>query len=302
MAASEGKRASVPDRASADVVVLVIGMARSGSSATARVLSLCGGELPDELLPANRHNPTGFWEPSRAVEINARYLQAIGSSFYDTSLNQDHSRGAPIAQEVIAEIVDFLSNQRRNGSGRKPVIVKDPRISNLLPFWLTAADRAGFDVGVVMPIRAAGEVSSSLLRWKGLPTKHAAELWLKYNLEAERGTRHLPRAFVSYEQLLGDWRSQVQSIAKALQLPFQPNDAVDSFLSPSLRHAEAEPSQLEIDELASVREVEAELIRACHGLPPDFGRLDSIYAEIREAQADGRLTVISAFGKEYGVS
>ena len=40
-------------------IIFILGMGRSGTSALARLLSLCGGRLPDELLPPNDANPTG---------------------------------------------------------------------------------------------------------------------------------------------------------------------------------------------------------------------------------------------------
>ena len=45
-------------------VIFIFGMARSGTSALARVLSFCGASLPGQLLGPNDRNQTGHWEPS----------------------------------------------------------------------------------------------------------------------------------------------------------------------------------------------------------------------------------------------
>jgi hypothetical protein len=49
-------------------LIFILGMARSGTSALTRVLSLCGCALPKSLKEANDGNPRGFWEPVEARE------------------------------------------------------------------------------------------------------------------------------------------------------------------------------------------------------------------------------------------
>src|SRR3546814_11055533 len=43
-------------------------------------------------------------------------------------------------------------------------------------------------------------------------------LWLRHVLDAERDSRGLPRCFVSYEQLLSDWRVCADAVSSALSL------------------------------------------------------------------------------------
>ena len=43
-------------------IILLTGMHRCGTSALARLLNLCGAEIPGALLPASAHNPRGYWE------------------------------------------------------------------------------------------------------------------------------------------------------------------------------------------------------------------------------------------------
>lgn len=68
------------------VLLFVFGMGRSGSSALTRVLSLCGGALPEALVGATEHNPLGHWEPQRALEINDAFLGQHGASWFDPTL------------------------------------------------------------------------------------------------------------------------------------------------------------------------------------------------------------------------
>jgi hypothetical protein len=69
-------------------------------------------------------------------------------------------------------------------------------------------------------------------------------IWTAYMLAAEAYTRDLPRAFVSYDGLLGDWRAEVARIeaAHGAALPKLSETAaraIDRFLTPDLRHNDA---------------------------------------------------------------
>lgn len=273
-------------------------MGRSGSSALTRVLSLCGGRLPDGLLPPNRWNSTGYWEPEAAVHANARFLQAIGSSFFDTRLESAASPCEPRGRQFIGELASFLRECRAD-DGPAPLILKEPRISLLLPFWLAALKEAGFSPRIVIPVRDPTEVADSLGRWKGLPAGHTCELWLKYNLLAERQTRHLPRAFVSYTDLLEDWRREIRSISKALEVPLPLNGEVDEFLDPQLCHA-TRANEASRSGIPWLPEVHDALLGACRGGELDAGLLDSAFRDINDAQVRGSRHVVSAFGTDFG--
>jgi hypothetical protein len=56
-------------------LIFVLGMGRSGTSAITRVLSFCGGSLPNRPLGANERNPTGHWEPLDVLNLNEAFLE-----------------------------------------------------------------------------------------------------------------------------------------------------------------------------------------------------------------------------------
>jgi hypothetical protein len=217
-------------------VIFVLGMGRSGTSALTRVIALCGASLPSGLLPAGWSNPTGHWEPTAALELNDRFLAVDGSDWYDVRLPGripvDSSRGA----EFVARIRTFLAGIDAPG----PLVLKDPRITALSPFWFAAARSIGRGVSVVIPVRNPMEVAASLATRDGLSTEHSLALWLKYNLLAEQASRGLPRVFVAYDSLLEDWRKEVGRIARGLGLPLASSAQVDAFLDPDL-HRERRP-------------------------------------------------------------
>jgi hypothetical protein len=219
-------------------LIIVVGMGRSGSSALTGVLALCGAALPLEILPANYANPRGYWESRVAVEINDQFLQDHGSSWYDDGIGLQ-TRFRPGAKSD--KLVDRAAALLRHGFAQDgPRVLKDPRISAVLPLWLAAASLAGFRPTIVHNFRRPDEVAASLARRDQLEPAHSQALWLKYNLFPERDARGLPRVFVSYDDLLSDWRRVVADCSERLSVALSTSSLIErgvrEFLSASLRH------------------------------------------------------------------
>lgn len=218
--------------------IFVVGTGRTGSSALARVLGLCGGALPLRTLPANFANPTGYWEPELSVALNDRFLEAHGSSWHDATLRLQLGSVEQREADGLVRDASFLLALAFESHG--PLVIKDPRISALLPYWTEAAHRAGMRTTIVHNFRNPEDVAASLASRDGLSRAESDALWLKYNLLAERETRAFPRVFVSYEELLGGWEGLVgrcrQELGVALSVTEGRQHAVEAFLSPQQRH------------------------------------------------------------------
>jgi hypothetical protein len=228
----------LPPRTRPRDVIFVVGMGRSGSSALTRVLSLCGAALPLRVLPPNYGNPTGYWEPALAVEINDRFLHGHDSSWYDASLRLQLQQvatddAATLIEQAAAVLADSFQT-----SG--PIVLKEPRISGLMPYWIQAARAVGLRPAIVHLFRNPDDVAASLARRDGLAAERSRALWLKYNLAAERDGRRFARVFISYEDLMTDWKQVVVRCAEELRVELAISDeaqaAVAGFLSPDLRH------------------------------------------------------------------
>ncbi len=223
------------------VALFVLGFGRSGTSALARVLSLCGATLPPKLLGATKDNPRGFWEPRAAIHLNETILRSRGSSAYDLALRPEQSRSSTAADEAsIARIRSYFHAL----PPARLVVIKEPKITALIELWFEGARRAGFDVAAVVAMRHPAEASASIEERANRQNyvRSSLELgsawWLKYTLLAERDTRDVPRVIVEFANLLEDWRREVKRIGTALGVDLDSPDeaAIDGFLSPRLRH------------------------------------------------------------------
>ena len=222
-------------------LLLVLGVHRSGTSALTGVLSELGVALGDALLPPSEANPKGFFENREVVYAQEGLLAELGSAWHDPRpLPADWlSRpAAAAARGTLASLVAALL------AASDVAAIKDPRSSRLLPLWADVAADVGVGAAAVVMVRHPDEVAASLHRRDGMSTLRGHLLWIRYLLEAERGSRGLPRVFVAYEDLLSDWRGQIARISQALGVPLSPPaesaaESVDRFLDASLRNHDA---------------------------------------------------------------
>jgi hypothetical protein len=279
-------------------VIFILGMGRSGTSALARILSLCGCVLPATLKDANEANPRGFWEPVDALKLNDEFLFRHGATYFDPTLRlQGELTFAPDETEgYIAQVGAFL----RHCPQSAPLVVKDPRITALFDFWLQAARREGFCVKVIVAIRNPSEVAASLGALIEAPVELWHASWLKYNLLAELHSRHLPRVFVEYSSLLGDWRSQVARVTRALAFDEMIEDgaaAIDAFLTRDLYKKRCEGPIVESFGYPWLSDTYRILAGAANDQPLDVAKLDETLRAYRTCERAFRTSLDASRSK-----
>jgi hypothetical protein len=280
------------DQPSADPrrqVLLVLGMHRSGTSATAGLLTHLGGRMARTPIQPDANNPRGYWEPLSIVELHNRLLAEAGSSWDDWGRLEPRRFGAAVLDELAAHFMAEFDDAPL-------VVLKDPRICRFVPLWLEVLGRLGIAPKVVIPLRHPLEVAGSLARRDGMPRDEALLLWLRHCLDAERATRGLPRSFLSYDVLMADWRGAAERLAAELDLrwPVAPEaaaPAVAGFLSHEMRHHVVRPG---VEPDADLTEDLAPWVGASHaalaalaagGGAADEARLDAVRTALDAADA-----------------
>jgi hypothetical protein len=164
-------------------------------------------------------------------------------------------------------------------------VMKDPRVCRLLLLWLPIFRDMGAEPHVVMLIRNPLEVAASLRDRDGMSQRHALLLWLRHFLDAERDTRDLPRCFVSYEQVMDNWRAVVGRIGSELNLNLRPQSPqtdveISKFVSAGLRrnHIPIEELIALADVPAMVKQVYHWACRACQHSQSEPAILDEAFA------------------------
>jgi len=220
---------------------LILGVHRSGTSALSGVLTQLGLNPGRGLIESNPFNERGYFELEALNRLMDETLQSMDRSWDDFR---------PLPEDAFDTKANKATREKFHGllaseyDLSQPCLMKDPRVSRLLPLCLPVMDEQGLAPLFLFSLRRPEAVAASLLRRDGMHADHAALLYCAYLLEAEFHTRQRPRAFVQYQHLLTDWRSTLsdaeQSLGQALvqwdNVGQADTDAVDAFLSPELNH------------------------------------------------------------------
>lgn len=201
---------------------VVLGMHRSGTSALAGLLAQTGAQLPAHSMPGDAFNPKGYFESSRISSYNDLLLWKAGSNWCD--LGELDLEPLLRDEAALREAERLLREEYTNSDA---LVLKDPRLCRLLPFWRVVLERAHYQALFVLGVRNPFDVGWSLQKRDGMPQVWALWLWLRYFIEAERATRNDPRVFVSFENLLTDWTSQLTRIDQALGTSFAARGALE---------------------------------------------------------------------------
>jgi len=223
-------------------MLIVLGVHRSGTSVAARMLECLGAENSNVLIQPNLINTKGFFEDKDIYEFNEFILlPQLGSSWESISLINWDNISTQDRSKLISEALEIL---KRNYSSAAPLkILKEPRISTLLPFYLSVLNQARFEVKVVCVLRDPLSVARSLNKAQGLSITHAAMLYVSNWLSILSSIQNLPVAFVQYDEMLLNPSKELISVASKLGIRIQ-NDFIknieelsSSFLDRNLRHS-----------------------------------------------------------------
>jgi hypothetical protein len=218
--------------------ILVAGMHRSGTSATAGALRLYGVDLGTELLSAGSDNRLGYWEHARVVAIHEQLLAELERGWDDVRdlppgwLDCDAAR---IAEGQIHQVIEseFASSLLW--------AVKDPRICRFLPLWKRVLSRRGISMTTLLVARRPSEVAASIhARNEWMPAL-SEMLWMRHVFDAERDSRDGKRCVITYDELVSHPDRAITRALARLEVispgtAASPERAIAHFVSENERH------------------------------------------------------------------
>ena len=285
--------------------ILILGMHRSGTSAMAGISHLLGAAAPAGMIEPAADNPLGYWEPLAISVLNETIFGKLGCAWFDSLSFYTANIDAASRRELAAHCTSAL---RKEFGDASLFVMKDPRLSLVVDLWLPIFAALDVAVAPVLALRHPAEVASSLRRRDGMPMEIAAPLWLHYTLEAERRTRGRPRAVLSYDRLLQDWRGSFARLGAEAGIAWPVSldsaaAAVGEFLRPHLRHHHAAPNKVAVgrpplsgwiaETYGALRRIED------GGSDAQYARLDRVRAEFAAWRAGApRVSMAAASGQE----
>lgn len=222
-------------------VFVILGMARSGTSAIARGLKAIGIDLGEHLKQENQWNPKGFWEDNEIMfNINNSILSALHYS-WDSVRLVDSAQQLDTKINPIKELAGQLLAQRFSTTDYWAF--KDPRTAKILAFWQSVFNAHHINDHYIIALRNPLSSAYSYQRLMGADLEHGLMLWVVQYLSAIEGTQAKQRLIVSYDLLMQNPRRQLDRIKQSFNLPLLTDPAeidayADGFLDKSLQRFE----------------------------------------------------------------
>lgn len=242
-----------------NTLVVVLGMHRCGTSVITRGLQVMGVNLGESLMPASEaNNDKGFWEDTGVNELNIQLLDAIGHSWHSLTPVLAEEWQQPSVEKFKLAAIQLLRSrfEKTDCFG-----VKDPRMARTLPFWRPIFEHLGLQVRYVIACRNPANAVRSLASRDSFDLEKGYLLWLEHMLLSVRYSQGQARVFVDYDRMLQSPERELQRMASALDLPFDPeSDELEvykkAFLESSLRHHGLQFEDIEYDPAAPQAVVE----------------------------------------------
>lgn len=200
-----------------NTLIVVLGMHRSGTSVVARAMATLGGQFGEHLMPAVAGvNDKGFFEDVDINAINVELLEAAGFDWHSM---------APIDLNCIdVSLLDRLQTKaitalREKCAGTDTFVLKDPRLTRLVPFWRPVFACLNLRVVYVVAVRNPISVAKSLAKVHHVAEEKSYILWLAHLVAALQDTKDQERIFIDYDQLMNEPARELSRVSAATALP-----------------------------------------------------------------------------------
>ena len=191
--------------------ILVLGMHRSGTSATNGMLSILDVYLGSDLMKADRDNEKGYFENNVLYRINENLLSQIHSSWDDVFYDENKL-------EMIGKLDELKDKIRSEFKYSNTFAIKDPRLVFLFPIYKSVLEELDIDIKIILPYRNPLEVANSLRKRDELSLEKGMLLWAYHFLLAEKFSRGHDRVFIDFDELINDPEKVIESISSKLNL------------------------------------------------------------------------------------
>lgn len=152
----------------------MLGMHRSGTSLVTSLVERVGFSYGKYPMQPSKDNPNGYWEDEFIVNINSKLLSSLSYQWFSLAwLDAKTLKQSPIYEDLRSLALDYLNELL---SENKNVVIKDPRLCILLPFWLDVFSEIDAEIKVVLVKRHFVSIASSLVKRDCFDHEYATQL------------------------------------------------------------------------------------------------------------------------------
>jgi hypothetical protein len=222
-------------------IFIVLGMARSGTSAITRGLNALGVSLGEKLTPPNdKWNPKGFWENRDIVyNIHGKIFSELNFPIYNI---QKLDRTLQLSTQLNSIRKSAIELLKQHFLTAESWGFKDPSTIKLLPFWQSIFHELKVNDHYIIALRNPLSVARSYHSLTGLDIEMGLLLWLNYLIEAVDETHEKKRIITNYELLLQNPKKELTRIQSTLHISSPSSNELDhysnQFLDKKLNHFE----------------------------------------------------------------
>jgi hypothetical protein len=216
--------------------IVVIGVGRSGTSATSGLLVKLGlaPPRPDDLVPAASSNELGHWESRTLIRCNAQLLRAVGRTAYGPPEVRSTWKDVEGYDDVKATAEAWFSSTYEG----RPLALKDPRMCLTLPFW---RDVLPAPVAALLVVRDPIQNARSRQARDGTPMTLGLAIWDRHQRSALAGLEGLPTLVVEFDSMLAKPGQTCTDVVgflrqRGIEVSAQAEDDASTWLDASLRH------------------------------------------------------------------
>jgi hypothetical protein len=200
------------------VVVVVLGMHRSGTSLLARAISLLGVSFGSRLIQADANNRGGYYEHEGIVGLHKRLLTALDRGWVEPKGTLDlpaHWWTREEVQGIVVELRETMAAEMA-AADPDPFGFKDPRATRVLPLWRQIFRELHVEPIWFLSVRNPAAVAASIEKRDAIPASRTHLLWLQHNLDALAALEGEPVHVVDYDRWFTDFGRQSERIQRAL--------------------------------------------------------------------------------------
>ena len=218
------------------MLLLVMGMGRSGTSLLMQTLHAAGFDCGSDWIADNENNPRGYFERKSVMSFNIYLLQKASG---------DTESLYPIPDE--ASIESLVGTPIPVQFPAHDYAVKDPRFSLTFPVWYPYLKQ--FDLRIVLSRRNEEAIVESMARAYDVELKEGREIVRRYIARAERQVDRfgLRTASVWYEDWFNEPEKNISALEELIGRPLRVD--LGQVLDENLQHCGGEVLSVSIDDL-----------------------------------------------------
>lgn len=199
--------------------VIVLGMHKSGTSITGKILEILNVKMGKELLKGDFSNPLGHFEDKKVIKLNEKLLNKVGGTWLNPPSSEELSKHS---DEWKKEMFKYI--QERN-SNEEIWGVKDPRISLMLPIY----NELLYNPYFIVCRRDGEEIAKSLEIRSGLNFNKMLELKKDYEKRIDDFfiEKNLNKLEIKYSDLQNAPITISKKIAAFLEIPISKENEIE---------------------------------------------------------------------------